>query len=345
VISGASRLFGVGISGPSLRKIERSILERHPPRAVILFRRNIDEERQLIDLTADLRALPGEPFLCIDQEGGSVDRLRDLVGPFPSFRFAALAGFARRAGELAGEACARFGFDVDLAPVVDRRLPGAGEAVLGERAVDEEPEAVTSASREFLRGLHSRGVGGCLKHFPGLGRAVSDTHKALPILPAGDGEREKDLAPFRALHELAGAVMVSHAAGAGDGLPGTLSRGTATELLRGEVGFRGAAFSDDLEMGALDAFGGIAERSAAAVIAGCDLLWVCSRIEKYPECVERVEMDVPESRRTQAQLRLDGYVQHLADLKRKEVPPSRPLEVLAAHVAALRETIAEHERG
>jgi beta-N-acetylhexosaminidase len=341
VISGASRLFGVGISGPSLRKIERSILERHPPRAVILFRRNIDEERQLIDLTADLRALPGEPFLCIDQEGGSVDRLRDLVGPFPSFRFAALAGFARRAGELAGEACARFGFDVDLAPVVDRRLPGAGEAVLGERAVDEEPEAVTSASREFLRGLHSRGVGGCLKHFPGLGRAVSDTHKALPILPAGDGEREKDLAPFRALHELAGAVMVSHAAGAGDGLPGTLSRETASQLLRGEVGFRGAAFTDDLEMGALEEFGGIAERSAAACLAGCDLLWVCSRIEEYPECVERVGREVPESRRSEASRRIDGYVEHLHELKRKAVPPTRPLEVLAAHVAALRETIAE----
>ena len=341
MISGASRLFGVGISGPSLRKIERSILERHPPRAVILFRRNIDEERQLIDLTADLRALPGEPFLCIDQEGGSVDRLRDLVGPFPSFRFAALAGFARRAGELAGEACAWFGFDVDLAPVVDRRLPGAGEAVLGERAVDEEPEAVTSASREFLRGLHSRGVGGCLKHFPGLGRAVSDTHKALPILPAGDGEREKDLAPFRALHELAGAVMVSHAAGAGDGLPGTLSRETASQLLRGEVGFRGAAFTDDLEMGALEEFGGIAERSAASCLAGCDLLWVCSRIEEYPECVERVGREVPESRRSEASRRIDGYVEHLHELKRKAVPPTRPLEVLAAHVAALRETIAE----
>jgi beta-N-acetylhexosaminidase len=341
VTSGASGLFGVGISGPSLRKIERSIFEHHPPRAVILFRRNIEEERQLVDLTADLRALPGEPFLCIDQEGGSVDRLRDLVGPFPSFHLAALAGFARRAGELAGEACARFGLDVDLAPVVDRRLPGAGEAVLGDRAVAEDPEAVTSAAREFLRGLHSRGVGGCLKHFPGLGRAVSDTHKALPILPSGDGEREKDLAPFRALHRLACAVMVSHAADADGGLPGTLSHETTTELLRGEVGFRGAAFTDDLEMGALDSFGGIAERSAAASRAGCDLLWVCSRIEEYPECVERVETDVPEGRRRQARLRVDRYVQHLADLKRKEVPPSRPLEVLAAHIAALRETIAE----
>ena len=337
---GASRLFGVGISGPSLLESERSILERHPPRAIILFRRNIQEEHQLRDLTAKLRSLPGGPFLCIDQEGGSVDRLRDLVGPFPSFHFAARAGVARRAGELAGEACATFGFDVDLAPVVDRRLPGAGEAVLGERAVDDDPDVVTSAAREFLRGLHSRGVAGCLKHFPGLGRAVSDTHKHLPVLPAGNGEREKDLAPFRALHELAGAVMASHAAASADGLPATLSRETATRVLREEVGFRGAAFTDDLEMGALDAFGALPERSAAASLAGCDLLWVCSRIEEYPECVKRVGRDVPESRIAEAARRIDSYVGHLRELKRKEVrTPS--LEALAADVAALRETIAE----
>ncbi|HEY6064845.1 MAG TPA: glycoside hydrolase family 3 N-terminal domain-containing protein, partial [Thermoanaerobaculia bacterium] len=264
-----------------------------------------------------------------------------LAGPFPSFHAAARAGFARRAGELAGEACARFGFDVDLAPVVDRRLAGAGETVLGERTVDADPESVASAAREFLRGLHSRGVGGCLKHFPGLGRAVSDTHKHLPTLPAGNGEKEKDLAPFRALHDLARAVMVSHAANAADGLPATLSRETATDLLRGEIGFRGATFTDDLEMGALDAFGGLPERSAAASIAGCDLLWVCSRIEEYPDCVERVGRDVPPERIAEASRRLDGYAGHLGELRRNRIPPARPLEVLAANVAAFREAIAE----
>jgi beta-N-acetylhexosaminidase len=338
--SGASRLFGVGISGKTLSEEEREILGRFPPRAVILFRRNIGDERQLSELTREIGALPGSPILCLDQEGGPVDRLRDVVGPFPSFHAAALAGFARRAGELAGEACARFGFDVDLAPVVDRRLPGAGETVLGDRTVDETPEAVVAAARDFLRGLHSRGVGGCLKHFPGLGRAVSDTHKSLPMLPEDETERELDLLPFRALHELAGAVMVSHAAGS-DGIPASLSPNIATKLLREEIGFHGATFTDDLEMGALDAFGNLSARSAAAANAGNDLLWVCSRITEYPDCVASVERDVPEERIAEAAARVEGYVRHLADLKRREVPPSRPLEVLAAHVAALRETIAE----
>lgn len=335
----ASRLFGVGIPGPVLEPKDRAILERHPPRAVILFRRNIEREKQLENLTADLRSLPGEPFLCLDQEGGPVDRLRGIVAPFPSFHAAARAGFARRAGELAGEACSRFGFDVDLAPVVDRRLPGAGETVLGERTVAEDPAEVAHAAREFLGGLHSRGIGGCLKHFPGLGRARSDTHKSLPLLDDDAGERERDLVPFRALQEIAGAIMVSHAAGE-DGVPATLSPEIATILLRESVGFRGAAFTDDLEMGALDAFGGLADRAAGAIRAGCDLAWVCSRLGEYPECVERVERDVPASRLAEASSRIEAYVERLADLRRRAVPHSRPVEVLAASVSALRETIA-----
>jgi beta-N-acetylhexosaminidase len=107
------------------------------------------------------------------------------------------------------------------------------------------------------------------------------------------------------------------------------------------VGFEGLAMSDDLEMGALDAFGALPDRSAAALRAGCDLLWVCSRIEEYPECVARVESGASEDRRAEASGRIEAYAEALADLKRRAVPPSRPLEVLAAHVAALRETIAE----
>ncbi|MEO8347882.1 MAG: glycoside hydrolase family 3 N-terminal domain-containing protein, partial [Acidobacteriota bacterium] len=138
----ASRLFGVGLSGPVLLAEERAILEEIPPSAVILFRRNIETAGVLARLVRDIRTLPGRPLLLIDQEGGPVDRLRDLAGPFPSFHAAARAGEARRAGEIAGRACSLLGFDVDLAPVVDRRLPGAGEAVLGERTVAGETDAI-----------------------------------------------------------------------------------------------------------------------------------------------------------------------------------------------------------
>ena len=149
----------------------------------------------------------------MDQEGGPVDRFRDLFGRSISFRDAARAGLAREAGALAGEACRVLGFDVDLAPVVDRELPGASERVLAGRCAAGDPAEIVAAATAFLDGLHADGVGGCVKHFPGLGRADLDTHQALPFLPDDPEEEARDLAPFAATMDLAGAVMISHAAG------------------------------------------------------------------------------------------------------------------------------------
>lgn len=331
-----SRLFGAGIGSTELSRREREILEAHPPRAVILLSRNIEAVEQLERLVTDLRSLPGSPWLCVDQEGGSVDRFRDLLGPSVSFRAAAAGGAARRAGELAGEACARFGISVDLAPVVDRAVPGAAEKVLGERVVGEDPESVAAAAEDFLGGLHSRGVGGCLKHFPGLGRASLDTHFALPILPEDAGEASRDLRPFARTMEKAGAVMISHAAGE-DGVPASLSPARATELLRRRLGFMGAAFSDDLEMGALSAFGDLPERCAAAARAGCDLLFVCREIESLPDCVRALERDVSEGRRAEALRRLKRYTSRIEALAGAVAAPARALEELIADIRGLRE--------
>jgi beta-N-acetylhexosaminidase len=336
----ASGLFGVGLSGPTLQAWERAILEEQPPSAVILFRRNLETADALARLVVEIRSLPGRPLLLLDQEGGPVDRLRDLAGPFPSFHAAARAGLARSAGELAGRACAMLGFDVDLAPVVDRRLPGAGESVLGERAVAADPQEITEAGRQFLAGLHAHGVGGCLKHFPGLGRARFDTHHHLPVIAENPLELEADLRPFRVLHELAGAVMVSHAAGEPDGMPASLSREVATRLLREAVGFEGVTLSDDLEMGALAKFGGLPERASAAANAGCDLVFVCSRIEEYAACVEAVRRTVPEERRAEALRRVEAYRARLRALRLGASPPERSLTELRAEVAGLREQIA-----
>ena len=331
----ASRFFGVGLSGPTLSAEERAILEERPPTGVILFRRNIETADTLSRLVEEIRSLPGRPLLFLDQEGGPVDRLRDLVGPFPSFHAAARAGLARRAGELAGKACALLGFDVDLAPVVDRRLPGAGESVLGERAAAEDPEEIAAAARDFLDGLHSRGTGGCLKHFPGLGRARFDTHHELPALADDPAELTQDLRPFRSLHGVAGAIMVSHAASERDGLPASLSPEIATRLLREGLGFEGVSLSDDLEMGALARFGGLPERSVAAANAGCDLVFVCSRIEEYPACVEEVERGVGQTRRDEAQRRVAAYRRQLDDLRALAPSPERSLEELRSEVAEL----------
>jgi beta-N-acetylhexosaminidase len=332
----ASGLFGVGIAGPTLTPWERVILEERPPGAVILFRRNIESAEDLARLIEAVRSLPGRPLLILDQEGGSDDRLRDLVGPFPSFHASARAGLAEVAGEVAGRACAFLGFDVDLAPVVDRRLPGAGEYDLGERAAASDPVENVAAGRVFLGGLQARGVGGCLKHFPGLGRARFDTHEDLPVLAEDVLQLEADLRPFRVLHELAGAVMVSHAALEPESAPASLSPEVATRLLRDAVGFEGVTLSDDLEMGALARFGGLPERSAAAVNAGCDLVFVCSRTGEYPACVDAVRDAVAAQRLDEALRRVAVYRERLDALRLAAPAPDGSLADLRARVAEVR---------
>jgi beta-N-acetylhexosaminidase len=336
----SSRLFGVGIEGPSLGPREREILRTHPPYGVILFRRNIESPAQLGDLVTELRGL-GVRFLFADQEGGPVDRLRDLLAPAPSFARASQSGAARRAGELAGEALAAFGFDVDLAPVVDRAVSGAGAVVLGERCAASDPAAIIAAASEFLGGLHARGVAGCLKHFPGLGRARLDTHEALPVIEDDPNELALDLAPFHALMSRARAIMISHASSAATGnLPASLAPEWATVRLRETLGFEGAAFSDDLEMGALSAFGALPERSVRAAIAGCDLLFVCRRLEEYPECVEAVGRDVPAGRRTEAAGRLEAYAAHVENLRPARRRPATPWGTLAARIRGFAGSLA-----
>ena len=327
------RLFAVGLEGPRLTAPEREILSAAPPWGVILFRRNLETLAELERLAGDLREL-GIPHLLLDQEGGPVDRLRDLVAPAPALGRLGGNGAARRAGLATGAMLSRLGFDVDLAPVVDRAVEGAGSLVLGERCAGNDPKEIVRVAGEFLEGLHARGIGGCLKHFPGLGRATLDTHAALPIVPRDAVEEVRDLEPFRRLMDRAGAVMVSHAAGP-DGAPASLSPEVASRWLRGGLRFEGAAFSDDLEMGALSGFGGLPEHCERASAAGCDLLLVCRRIEEYPACVEAVERGVAAPRRTEAAARLEAYAAHLGRLRAAAGPTRETLAEVRAEFAAL----------
>jgi beta-N-acetylhexosaminidase len=334
-------LFGVGVAGPRLSDSERAILRAHPPYGVILFRRNLQDVEQTRALIGEIRET-GARFLLVDQEGGPVDRLSGVLAPAPSFQAAARGGAARWLGDLAGASLALLGFDVDLAPVVDRCAEGAGALVLGERCASANPHEVLQAAEDFLDGLHARGIGGCLKHFPGLGRARVDTHQAFPVLAPDLHEEALDLAPFDGLMHKARAVMISHLGGP-EGLPATLSPERATRLLRDRLGFDGAAFSDDLEMGALDAFGDLPQRAAASSRAGCDLLLVCRQIERYPECVAAVEAGVPPERHAEAADRLEQYAAHLDALRRaaRSAQPESPTpERLIAELGELRGSLA-----
>ena len=301
----------------------------HPPGAVILFARNVAAEDQLRELVADLRSeLPGA-ILCVDQEGGPVDRFRAITGRSPAFDRAWAAGEAERAGALAGEICAAFSIDWDLAPVVDRAVEGAGSTILAGRAASADPGEASAAAAGFLEGLNAFGVAGCLKHFPGLGRAAVDSHLVLPRIADDPDELEKDLAPFRSLAPRVPAVMVSHAAVGSERRPATLDRNIATGLLRHVVGFSGVAVSDDLEMGALAEFGTIAERAARAFEAGCDLLCVGKDTAALPAAAEGIEREAPASRREEAEGRIGAFREGLRDLAGRRRSLARPVPVIA----------------
>ena len=315
----ANELVFAGVPGPDLDKASAALLERYRPGGVVLLGWNFKTLEQLAELTSALRRLLPEVVLCIDAEGGRVDRMRDIVGPAPAASLLGQrsASLSYQAGHWIAQAMRLFDFDMDFAPVVDLDR-GETDNALDGRYFGATPEQVIPQARAFLRGLHAGGAGGCVKHFPGLGGAGQDTHHqgAVVYLPSAD--LEADLQPFAALSELAGAVMVGHAAyPAYDSSmrPATMSPEILGGLLRGRLAFTGLAVSDDLDMKALAPWGEMPDRAARAFASGCDVLLVCHRLEDLPGVIERLEDPSLDERREEALERLDVYRQRLSTLR------------------------------
>ncbi len=274
----------VGVAGPALDREEAALLRAGAPAGIILFARNIQDPAQLARLIGALReALPPHACLLVDQEGGRVARLRPPHWPArpPAAALGAvherdaLAGLraAWLAGALVGRDCAEAGFDVTCAPVLDLAVPGATGAI-GDRAFAAEPERVAALGGAFAAGLLAAGVQPVAKHAPGHGRAMVDSHEALPHV-GSHVLLDADMVPFAAnaglpwmmtahvLYETLDAVR-----------PATVSPRVIGNVIRGRLGFSGVLVSDDLAMNALS--GAAGERAAAAVAAGCDLALHCS---------------------------------------------------------------------
>ena len=211
------RLLCVSLSGPELTTQERDLLARLRPGGVILFARNCQRPGQVRALTDEARALLGEDALvAIDQEGGRVDRLRAFLPPMPSAAVTAERGGAEAAatlGALTARALRLLGFNLNFAPVLDvlaRGREGLGKG-LETRTFGPSPQTVSACATAYLRALQAGGIGGCVKHFPGLGAASVDPHEQLPVVTSmADELKTQDLAPFREAISsgLARAVMV-----------------------------------------------------------------------------------------------------------------------------------------
>jgi beta-N-acetylhexosaminidase len=279
------------------------------PGGVILFARNIETPRQTWKLLRDCQATTAVPmFLCVDLEGGTVDRLKKVIAPAPSVKdvfSTRQPKLFRMHGHILGLESRALGFNTDFAPVLDLGF-AASRAVLTSRTASQDPQDTIAYAREFLRGLKATHVLGCGKHFPGLGEANLDTHHELPSIPKPWKKLwAEDLLPYRELHTRLPFVMVAHAAYPGatkDALPASLSRYWMRDVLRRKIGYRGLIVSDDLEMGGVLAAGSIADVAVGTLRAGADIFLVCHNQELVWRAYEAVIREAERDRKFAVQV-------------------------------------------
>jgi len=274
-----------GCSGPQLTADERAFFREADPAGYILFGRNCVDPVQLRALTDDLRNLHGRErlLISIDQEGGRVARLRPPhwaaypAGEAFDRLYDLAPASAIEAARVSAKAMAlelsAMGITVDYHPPLDVRQTGAHD-VIGDRSFGKDPMQVAAIGRAVLDGLAAGGVTGCVKHMPGHGRSMVDTHKEMPTVHASAEELEHDIAPFRSLNS-ALIGMTGHLKFPVWDVdnPATISATIIRDIIRGKIGFDGLLLTDDIDMEALD--GTIPERSARAHDAGCDIVLNC----------------------------------------------------------------------
>jgi beta-N-acetylhexosaminidase len=283
----------IGFDAVEMNSRVASLLTRLQPAGVILFARNIQNPEQTWQLLRDCQKCVDAPlFTCVDLEGGTVDRFRDVLGVTPS----AAEVFAtddprmfRRHGQIIGENCRTLGFNLDFAPVLDLAFP-ASRNVMGTRAVSEDPREVVLYARELLAGLKNCRVLGCAKHFPGLGEGNLDSHHELPVIDKSVNRLlSEDLVPYRLLRRHLPFAMISHAAYpqvTKSKIPASLSKIWITDILKKKIGYRGLIVSDDLEMGGVLGAAPIGEAAVEFIRAGGDLCLVCHREDRVLEAYE-----------------------------------------------------------
>ena len=317
-----------------------NLLTRIQPAGIILFRRNIESAEQTWELLRNCQRQVATPlFTCVDMEGGTVDRLRDVFGPSPSaasvFETADRRLF-RLHGKMIGSICHAVGFNVDFAPTLDLALPPS-LPVMGSRVVSANPSEVASYARAFLRGLSDSRVLGCGKHFPGLGEVSLDTHKDLPVVEKTLRRLlSEDVEPYRALRRDLPFVMVCHAiyaAATRDQEPASLSKKWMTAVLRKKLGYSGLAITDDMEMGALQKAAPMEQAAVQALCAGADLLLICHSEGQIDRAYEAVAKERDRDRHfaerlREAAARVAGHKKKFAKiLATKALPKPTPAKV------------------
>jgi beta-N-acetylhexosaminidase len=276
----------VDIAGTELTPDDVQVLSHPLVGSVILFSRNYRDVAQVSRLTAAIRAVRTPSLLiAVDHEGGRVQRFREGFTRLPPARSLGRRydedrreglSLAQAAGWLMASELRAVGVDFSFAPCVD--LDHGVSEIIGDRAFHRDPDAVAALAVAYMSGMREAGMAATAKHFPGHGAVFADSHVALPIDRRNFVDLEPDIRPYRLLIEnhLAGVMGAHVVFPAVDPLPASLSRRWVSGVLRGELGFHGCVFADDLTMAGAAAFGGVIERAELAFAAGCDVLPICN---------------------------------------------------------------------
>ena len=314
------QLFILGFQGYEPDEETRALLDIVRPGGFLLFQRNVESFDQIYRLTSSLRdrsSIP--PFVAIDHEGGTVDRLKQVFMPMPSVPELAAAGTAqlRLGARIIAAELEATGFDLDFAPVVDLRLPGS---IVEERSLSHNPAEVARLAAAFVEELSKRNILTCTKHFPGLGGAQIDPHFVLPRIERNKRQlQSEDAVPFVSLFDRAGMIMVSHAhypvLGDEKPTPASLSARVIDAFLRKKLGYKGLVVTDDLVMGAVTSLGLTPDLFLRAFEAGNDLLL----FSQTTPLVERAFKTILRAARSSAALgkRLDESAERILWLKRR----------------------------
>ncbi|MBI4850872.1 MAG: beta-N-acetylhexosaminidase [Acidobacteria bacterium] len=294
------QLLFVGIPGTTIDDDTKKLLQTVQPGGIILFARNIEAPEQVAELNRELRhLLKVVPLISIDQEGGRVDRLKKICPPMPPAQFLRVLDDARIAhehGAITAELLRLLGFNMNFAPVVDLAVHEEADNALQQRCFGSKAQKIIRLSGAYLEGLQNGSIVGCGKHFPGLGDSIVDSHKKLPVVERSEKQlRAEDLPIYQdlmvKLNSQLQVIMIAHAfypalENSKTPIAASLSSRIVTDLLRSKLEFHGLAISDDMEMGAISESIGFAEAMVEGVLAGEDMMLVCSNQDRILEASE-----------------------------------------------------------
>lgn len=292
------------VAGTELTADDRRRLAHPLTGGVILFSRNHADSEQLTRLTREIHALRSPSLIiAVDHEGGRVQRFREGFTAIPAMRelglaFQASAQRARQITQAVGFVLASelraHGVDLTFAPVLD--VDYGNSSVIGDRAFDSDARIVAELARALVQGFKQAGMSGVGKHFPGHGHVRADSHLEVPVDERTYAEIEaNDIVPFRRMIGAGlGGIMPAHVIYPGvDDRPAGFSPVWLKQILRGELGFDGIVFSDDLNMEGASVAGGFVERTQIALDAGCDMVLICNNAPAVDELYGAFSYSMP----------------------------------------------------